>query len=38
VHAANDPGGGARLTLELPLQAMTATESASARADVVVSS
>jgi two-component system, OmpR family, sensor histidine kinase MprB len=26
VHAANDPGGGARLTLELPLQAMTDAE------------
>jgi two-component system, OmpR family, sensor histidine kinase MprB len=26
VHAANDPGGGARLTLELPLLAMTAAE------------
>jgi two-component system sensor histidine kinase MprB len=28
VHAANDPGGGARLTLELAPQAMTAPESA----------
>jgi two-component system sensor histidine kinase MprB len=28
VHAANDPGGGARLTLELVPQAMTARESA----------
>jgi two-component system sensor histidine kinase MprB len=26
VHAANDPGGGARLTLELPPLAMTAAE------------
>jgi two-component system sensor histidine kinase MprB len=33
VHAANDPGGGARLTLELPPQAMTAGESASAAAE-----
>jgi two-component system sensor histidine kinase MprB len=35
VHAANDPGGGARLTLELPLLAMTPSESAS-RADLAV--
>jgi two-component system sensor histidine kinase MprB len=27
VHAANDPSGGARLTLELPLRAMTPSES-----------
>ncbi|MGO9319448.1 MAG: ATP-binding protein [Solirubrobacteraceae bacterium] len=38
VHAANDPDGGARLTLELPLLAMTASESAASQADVVVSS
>jgi two-component system, OmpR family, sensor histidine kinase MprB len=38
VHAANDPSGGARLTLELPQLAMTASESAASRADVVVSS
>ncbi|MGO9760030.1 MAG: ATP-binding protein [Solirubrobacteraceae bacterium] len=38
VYAANDPGGGARLTLELPLLAMTASESAASLADVVVSS
>ncbi len=31
VHAGNDPAGGARLTLELPLLAMSATESADAR-------
>ncbi len=36
VHAANDPGGGARLTLELPLLAMTASESAALH--IVVSS
>jgi two-component system sensor histidine kinase MprB len=33
VHAANDPDGGARLTLELPPLAMTASESAALRAD-----
>jgi two-component system sensor histidine kinase MprB len=33
VHAANDPGGGARLTLELPPLAMSAGESASATAE-----
>jgi two-component system sensor histidine kinase MprB len=33
VHAANDPGGGARLTLELPPLTMTALESASATAE-----
>ncbi|HSZ15058.1 MAG TPA: HAMP domain-containing sensor histidine kinase [Solirubrobacteraceae bacterium] len=31
VRAANDPGGGARLTLELPLLEMTASESAASR-------
>ena len=35
VHAANDPGGGARLTLELPALAMTPSESAS-QADLAV--
>jgi two-component system, OmpR family, sensor histidine kinase MprB len=38
VHAANDPGGGARLTLELPALGMTASESAAyepAAADAV---
>jgi two-component system sensor histidine kinase MprB len=35
VHAANDPDGGARLTLELPSQGMTPCESAS-RADLAV--
>jgi two-component system sensor histidine kinase MprB len=35
VQAANDPGGGARLTLELPLLAMTPSESAS-QADLAV--
>ena len=38
VHAANDPGGGARLTLELPMLEMSACESAASRVDVVVSS
>jgi two-component system sensor histidine kinase MprB len=33
VHAVNDPGGGARLTLELPPLTMTALESASATAE-----
>jgi two-component system sensor histidine kinase MprB len=33
VHAANDPGGGARLTLELRPLNMTAGESASASAE-----
>jgi two-component system sensor histidine kinase MprB len=33
VHAANDPDGGARLTLELPELEMTASESAAWRAD-----
>jgi two-component system, OmpR family, sensor histidine kinase MprB len=32
VHAANDPNGGARLTLELPPLAMTSCESAALRA------
>jgi two-component system sensor histidine kinase MprB len=31
VHAANDPGGGARLTLELPALAMTDAERASSQ-------
>jgi two-component system sensor histidine kinase MprB len=38
VHAADDPGGGARLTLELPPQAMTAGESASAAAELPLGS
>jgi two-component system sensor histidine kinase MprB len=33
VHAVNDPGGGARLILELPSLAMTASELAASRAD-----
>jgi two-component system sensor histidine kinase MprB len=33
VHAENDPDGGARLTLELPLLAMTASETAACRTD-----
>ncbi len=33
VHAANDPGGGARLTLELPALQMTAAEIASSKLD-----
>ena len=33
VHAGNDPAGGARLTLELPLLAMSGAESAAARLD-----
>jgi two-component system sensor histidine kinase MprB len=33
VHAANDPGGGARLTLELPPLRMTAAEIASSKLD-----
>jgi len=33
VHAANDPGGGARLTLELPPLQMTAAEIGSSRLD-----
>jgi two-component system, OmpR family, sensor histidine kinase MprB len=33
VHAANDPGGGARLTLELPPLQMTAAEIASSKLD-----
>jgi two-component system, OmpR family, sensor histidine kinase MprB len=33
VHAANDPGGGARLTLELPPLQMTAAEIASSELD-----
>ncbi|MGA7704327.1 MAG: sensor histidine kinase, partial [Solirubrobacteraceae bacterium] len=33
VHAANDPGGGARLTLELPPLQMTDAELASSRMD-----
>ncbi len=33
VHAANDPGGGARLTLELPPLPMTTAELAAAKAD-----
>ena len=33
VHAANDPDGGTRLTLELPALAMTDSESAALRAD-----
>ena len=36
VQAANDPGGGARLTLELPPLAMSASESAASEADAVV--
>ncbi len=31
VHAANDPGGGARLTLELPALEMTAAELAASK-------
>ena len=38
VHAANDPAGGTRMTLELPPVAMSACESAASRADVIVSS
>jgi two-component system sensor histidine kinase MprB len=34
VQAANDPGGGARLTLELPPLAMTRCESVTAQADL----
>ncbi len=33
VHAINDPGGGARLILELPVLAMTASELATSRAE-----
>jgi two-component system sensor histidine kinase MprB len=33
VHAVNDPGGGARLILELPSLAMTASELAASRTD-----
>jgi two-component system sensor histidine kinase MprB len=33
VHAVNDPGGGARLILELPSLAMTASELAASHAD-----
>ncbi len=33
IHAANDPAGGARLTLELPPLALTDSESAALRAD-----
>lgn len=33
VHAVNDPGGGARLILELPALAMTAAELAASRAE-----
>jgi two-component system sensor histidine kinase MprB len=36
VQAANDPGGGAQLTLELPTLAMSAAESAASEADAVV--
>jgi two-component system sensor histidine kinase MprB len=36
VQAANDPGGGARLTLELPPLEMSASESAASGADAVV--
>jgi two-component system sensor histidine kinase MprB len=36
VHAANDPGGGARLTLELPPLAMTASESVASPGDLAV--
>ncbi|MGD0456070.1 MAG: sensor histidine kinase, partial [Solirubrobacteraceae bacterium] len=36
VHAANDPGGGARLTLELQPLAMSASESAASSVDAVV--
>jgi len=36
VQAANDPGGGARLTLELPPLAMTASESAASEVDAVI--
>jgi len=35
VHAANDPGGGARLTLELPPLQMTDAERASSKLDAV---
>ena len=38
VHAVNDPAGGARLALELPQLAMSATESAAARLDPGTSS
>ncbi len=38
VHAGNDPAGGARLTLELPLLAMSATESAAARLEPSIAS
>jgi two-component system, OmpR family, sensor histidine kinase MprB len=37
VHAANDPGGGARLTLELPSLRMTAAELAASRPQVPAS-
>jgi hypothetical protein len=33
VHAANDPGGGARLTLELPPLQMTDAEIAASKLD-----
>jgi two-component system, OmpR family, sensor histidine kinase MprB len=38
VHAANDPAGGARLTLELPPLAMTASELAAPRRDASTAS
>jgi two-component system sensor histidine kinase MprB len=38
VHAANDPGGGARLTLELPPLAMTAAELAASERDAPAAS
>jgi two-component system sensor histidine kinase MprB len=38
VHAANDPGGGARLTLELPALAMTAAELAAPGLDAPTAS
>jgi hypothetical protein len=36
VHAANAPDGGARLTLELPLVPMTASESADSAAGALM--
>jgi two-component system sensor histidine kinase MprB len=38
VHAANDPGGGARLTLELPALPMTAAELAASELDAPTTS
>jgi two-component system sensor histidine kinase MprB len=38
VHAANDPGGGARLTLELPPLEMTAAELAASQRDAATAS